>query len=244
MTIDRRISRRTALHTAGATVLGASIAGCLDVVGVGSPGAHEDVVLNEPDGYDQRADADLPYPIHGEEFPEATVPDPLADQKVSSRELVDERHVLATFVFTRCPGVCPALTSTLRHVQADASDEGYADEVALLTYTFDPEYDTPERLQEYGEAYGVDFETDNWHFLRPESPERAEEVVYERFGVYFEKLAEAEREQMDMHEDMAFQHDSVIFLANAAGYVERTYAPEPPDPTTVLEDVHTLRERW
>ena len=68
----------------------------------------------------------------------ATVPAPLQDREFSTTEFVGQRHQMLTFVYTNCTTVCPGLTATLRHVQADSVEEGCADEVALLPTTFDP----------------------------------------------------------------------------------------------------------
>lgn len=236
-------SRRAVLAGAGVALSG-SLAGCTSTGVLGSPGAHDGVVLEKPENYEMLAGSELQHPIHGDELPEATTYDPIAEREVSSRAFVGDRHVLATFVFTRCPGACVGLTSNLRHVQADAYEEGYADEVALLVYTFDPVYDTPERLEAYGHDHGVDYDAGNWHFLRPETEARAEAVVTDTFGVFFEELSDEQREAMEMDENMAFQHSNLILLANEDGYVERAYEGQVPDPTSVLDDVQTLRERW
>src|SRR3954452_3323939 len=47
---------------------------------------------------------------------------------------------VASFVFTRCPGPCPAVTATVARLQADlAGDPG----VRFVTFTVDPERDDP-----------------------------------------------------------------------------------------------------
>lgn len=126
----------------------------------------------------------------------------------------------------------------LGRIQADAAEQGYADEVAAMPITFDPEYDTAERLREFGSDRGVDFDAGNWFFLRPEGPERADEVVNETFGVGFERTesgddqeGEGDDDQSDTESDdedgMPFAHLSLILLANAAGYVERAYVGGP-----------------
>jgi len=239
MTIDgRRLSRRRALQ-AGATILGGSLAGCVDVLG-GDDAGEGDVVLGEPPNHDSRSAGDLPYPIHGESLPEATVPAPLSDRSVTTTEFVGDRHVMLTFVFTRCSMTCLALTSNLVQVQADAARNDYGDEFAFLETTFDPEYDTPERLAAYGEERGVDLDAGNWYFLRPESPERARTVATDTYGVFFEYVPEADRQM----ENMAWTHSNLLLLVNADGYVERAYDGEVPTPAAVLDDVGTLRERW
>lgn len=238
-----RLSRRGAIAGAG-VALTASLAGCLGTGLSGSTGVHDDVVLEEPENHEMLEGADIEFPIHGDEVPEATVPDVVSGRTVSTREFVSDRHVLMTFIFTRCPGACPALTATLLQVQADAAEAGYSDEIALFECTFDPEYDTEERFEEYAEGMGIDLGIGNWHFLRPESESRAEEVVTDTFGVWYDELTEEQREEMEMHEDMAFQHENLILLVNKDGYVERAYEGEPPTPATVIDDVNTLIERW
>ncbi len=227
------------LRSVGAAALGASLAGCAGLP-IGSTGAAENAVLDAPDNYETLAERDLPYPIHGERLPEVSVPAPRHDREVSTREFVGERHVMLTFVFTRCSMTCPALTANLVQVQAESVAEGFADEVAFLPTTFDPEHDTAAELETYGEDRGVDWDAGNWWFLRPESEARAREVVTDAFGVAFERVPEEDRET----ENMAYVHANTVLLANADGYVERAYTGRPPNPADVVDDVRTLRERW
>ena len=238
-----RLSRREAIAGAGAA-LTASIAGCLEAGIFGSPGAHDDVVLEKPENYDALERAEIDHPIHGDEVPEATVPDVVTGEEISSRGFVGDRHVAITFVFTRCPGACPALTGSLLQVQAAAAENGYADDIALLEYTFDPEYDTEAVFNEYAELMGIDLDAGNWHFLRAESEARTEEIITDTFGVWYDYLPEEQREEMGMHEDMAYQHENLLLLVNKKGYVERAYEGEPPNPGTVVDDVNTLIDRW
>lgn len=221
----------------GATVLSTSLAGCGQVFGT-SGGSN--AVLDPPENYDRRADAEFPYPIYDEKLPEATVPAPLHDREVRTTEFVGDRHVMLTFVFTRCSMSCPALTSNLVRVQAESIESGFEDEFAFMPVTFDPEYDTADKLVAYGEERGVDMDAGNWWFLRPENPDRAEEVVTDTFGVNFQFVPAEEREM----DNMAWIHGNLILLANADGYVERAYDRQPPNPADVLEDARTLRERW
>ena len=235
------MNRRTFLAGTATTGL-AGVAGCLDVLGE-SHGATEDVVLDPPDRYeDLRASRDngyLPYPIHGDELPEVSVPDVTADGPVSTRQFVGDRHVLLTFVFTRCNTVCPTLTSSFAQVQHDARENGYAEDIALLPTTFDPAYDTPERLVTFAEDVGADPSAANWRILRPESPERAEAVVEGEFGVIFSRVPEEKREM----ENMVWNHRSSRILANKDGYVERNYRSSL-NAAGLLDEVATLRERW
>jgi protein SCO1/2 len=233
--------RRTVLRAVGATAVGVSVAGCLGI----RDSRPEGTVLSPPENYDRRKELDLPYPKYGESLPEVTVPAPLHDREVTTTEFVGERHAMLTFVYTSCVTVCPGLTTTLRRVQADSIDEGYADEFAFMPVTFDPEQDTPEAIDEYCDSMGVNREVDNWYFLRPETPDRAKAVVEETFGVAFEG-GEMEGGHGDGHggSNRHFQHAALILLVNEDGIVERAYNGGPPETGTEIDDARTLVEEW
>ncbi len=63
--------------------------------------------------------------------------------------------VFVDFIYTRCPTLCVALGTNFARLQ-DALRRTGRDDVRLLSISFDPEYDTPEALRAYGEAYGAD----------------------------------------------------------------------------------------
>ncbi len=73
------------------------------------------------------------------------------------------KPVLISFIYTRCPmpNMCPMTTSNVAKVQALLTAEE-RDRVGFISVTFDPEYDTPRVLKEYGQAYRADF--DHWQF--------------------------------------------------------------------------------
>jgi protein SCO1/2 len=248
--IVTRMNRRTYLTSSALTGVAVSLSGCLSVGPFASePGATDDVVLETPDRYEDLREARdsgaLVHPIHADPLPEAEIPAPLHDREISTREFVGDRHVLMTFIFTRCPNTCQLLTQSLRQVQADSIDEGYADDVALLPTTFDPANDTPAVLEQHGEDHGVNWEADNWFYLRPDGPERAREVVDDTLGIEFQRLDDEQREERDLSDDMKFLHTTATYLANADGYVERAYTGENASTgVQLLDDVETLRERW
>jgi protein SCO1/2 len=58
---------------------------------------------------------------------------------------------VAGFIFTRCPTICPAITSRMAKIQhrARGIEEGFR----LVSFSVDPMYDTPERLAAYARQY-------------------------------------------------------------------------------------------
>jgi protein SCO1/2 len=69
-------------------------------------------------------------------------------------------HV-ADYFFTRCPGICPRLSSAMRMIQDYLGEK--AKKVRLVSYTVDPSHDTPAALREYAQRYGADLQ--RWTFV-------------------------------------------------------------------------------
>lgn len=71
---------------------------------------------------------------------------------------------VADFIYTTCPGPCPMVTGRLAELQDEFSGlEG----VRLVTFTVNPEVDTPEQLDAYARSVGA---AEGWAFLTgPES---------------------------------------------------------------------------
>ena len=88
---------------------------------------------------------------------------PFALTERSGREVTLEsllgRPWVAGFVFTRCSGPCPKITGTMRHLQDRLSGV----DARLVSFSVDPEWDTPEVLRSYADAVGADRE--RWWFL-------------------------------------------------------------------------------
>jgi protein SCO1 len=69
--------------------------------------------------------------------------------------------VIASFIFTRCPTVCPLMTMKMRRVQDRTMDE--RDGIKLISFSVDPTHDTPEVLAAYAAGHGAD--PARWRFL-------------------------------------------------------------------------------
>jgi protein SCO1/2 len=62
-------------------------------------------------------------------------------------DLIGVVHV-ATFIYTRCANVCPAMVTQLSKVQRAIQGRGDA---AIVAFTVTPQYDTPQALAAFGE---------------------------------------------------------------------------------------------
>ncbi len=86
----------------------------------------------------------------------------LIDQEgrpVSSEQLRGRPYV-ATFIITHCAGVCPMMTQKMATLQKAVPADA---DVKLLSFTVDPERDTPAVLNEYAKRFNAD--PARWHFV-------------------------------------------------------------------------------
>jgi|GEM_PF-338231 len=68
---------------------------------------------------------------------------------------------LAAFMFTRCPSICPQLTAKMKEVSDSLADG--EQELRLVSFSVDPENDTPEVLKAYAKKHHADLP--HWSFL-------------------------------------------------------------------------------
>ena len=67
---------------------------------------------------------------------------------------------VADYFFTRCPSICPELTRKMKRVQQEWAK---FDDVHFVSFTVDPEHDTPAILAAYADQAKID--THNWSLL-------------------------------------------------------------------------------
>lgn len=91
---------------------------------------------------------------------------------------------VADMVFTSCNTVCPPMTANMARLQKLLKEEGL-DEVRLVSFSVDPEVDTPEMLKEFGDKFGADYS--NWDFLTGYTMEEAEKFALKSFKSLVDK---------------------------------------------------------
>jgi protein SCO1/2 len=87
----------------------------------------------------------------------------LVDQNSSalSAETLRGKVWVAAFFFTHCPTICPRITRRMRQLQVTAA--GKAQPLTLVSFSVDPENDTPPVLLAYAQRFGADLKS--WSFL-------------------------------------------------------------------------------
>jgi len=89
---------------------------------------------------------------------------------------LENKTLLVNFIFTRCPFICRSQGSRYSQLQDHMKKVG-AGNVALLSISIDPDFDTPQRLQYYREAHKGDDKS--WYLTRPVSQQQLRTIVKE-----------------------------------------------------------------
>jgi protein SCO1/2 len=82
---------------------------------------------------------------------------------------------LADFIFTTCSGPCPIMTERMGMVQHDLLD---IDKLKFVSFTVNPDYDTPEVLKKYAQRFDAD--VGSWSFVTGKY-EQIQELIVEGF---------------------------------------------------------------
>jgi cytochrome oxidase Cu insertion factor (SCO1/SenC/PrrC family) len=115
-------------------------------------------------------------PVYGDVPPFALVE--RDGRAVTSASLTGQVWI-ADFIFTRCGGMCPGLTTTMAALMRRLARDGGGD-VRAVTITVDPAHDDPAALSRYAERYGAD--PARWLFLTGEH-DAIERLVRRRANV-------------------------------------------------------------
>ncbi len=136
------------------------------------------------------------------------------DAQPISLESLRGRPFIADFIFTTCAGLCPAMTARMLQLQ-----KRLAPGVAIVSFTVDPEHDTPEVLA----RYAADFRTGpSWRFATGQR-----EALY-RLATEGFKLAamEVPKDQQQAGGDGPFLHSAKFVLVDSVGQIRGYYDSE------------------
>jgi protein SCO1/2 len=116
---------------------------------------------------------------------------------------------VADVIFTRCPGPCAKMTRHFAELQAAVPTN---QSTKLVSFTSDPEYDTPKILKKYAEKFGAD--SNRWWFLTGDKPQIRRLAVNDFKFVVVEKKPE----ERDIPDDL-FLHSTWFVLVDRQGRV-------------------------
>jgi protein SCO1 len=118
---------------------------------------------------------------------------------------------VANFIFTSCTTICPQLTYQMSQIQKKAKSEGLKD-VHFVSFSVDPEVDTPARMKNYASKFGADFST--WHLLTGYSQAKIEKFAPDKFKALVKKP----------ENNTQVMHGTSFYLVNKNGEIIKNYS--------------------
>ena len=143
------------------------------------------------------------------------------------------KELLITFIYTRCPlpNFCPLVTHHFAAIEQNlAADPDLYSKTHLLTVSFDPDHDTPERLRAFGAEYiGADSTRAfrHWDFAVPQKAVLGEMAKYFDVG-------------MTPAGDGTINHTLSTTLIDRGGKVGKFYPGNDWTPDEVMSDIRRV----
>ena len=146
----------------------------------------------------------------------STVPDftltERSDRTITRKDLAGKIWV-ADFIFTHCAGICPTMSANMEKLQARLPKD-----VRLVSFSVDPQNDTPAVLTEYARRYNADPE--RWLFLTGD-PQVMQKLSIEGFKLAMDPTSGTEIEPIT--------HSSRFALVDREGRIRGYYGMEDAD---------------
>jgi protein SCO1/2 len=157
----------------------------------------------------------------------------LRDQhdRVVTPERLRGQPLIANFIFTHCPDVCPILTSKLAGVRARLVGERVR--ARYVSFSVDPANDTPAVLAAYAEKQHVAFA--DWSFLTGDA-EQVKRVIVEGFK---QSIAE---QPAEAGKPANILHGSHFVLVDRALRIRGYYRSDEQGLLTLVRDARILAQ--
>jgi cytochrome oxidase Cu insertion factor (SCO1/SenC/PrrC family) len=159
-----------------------------------------------------------------------------AGKPVNLRELTHGRITVLSFIYTRCaaPKACPYATNVLSQLQlVSTEDNVLAKNLRLVSVSFDPEYDTPQRLATYSEWVREQKAGCEWRFVTAKSGAELQPIL-DAYGQAVDKRRNSADPQGPLY------HVLRVFLIDRQGRIRNIYSSGTLDLRLILGDVKTL----
>lgn len=146
------------------------------------------------------------------------------------------RITIVSFVYTRCadPRACPMATGVLHEIHGITKrDAGLAEKLQLVTFSFDPEHDTPRVMEQYAASLRPGGSGSEWQFLTTRNVEELEPIL----ASYGQRV---DRKKDSLDPLGPFYHMIRVYLVDGEGMIRNIYAYGMLDPRLLITDVRTL----
>lgn len=159
-----------------------------------------------------------------------------AGKPVALRELTRGRVTVLSFIYTRCASAmaCPMATGVLMDLhELSADDAALAENLRLVSMSFDPTHDTPARMAAYSALASERANAAPWLFVTAGSPNELQPILA-AYGQAVNAKANAADPTGPLN------HTLRVYLIDRAGRIRNIYSSGTLDLRLVVSDVRTL----
>jgi len=150
--------------------------------------------------------------------------------------LTHGRVTVMSFIYTRCAAAraCPMATGVLMQLhQASADDPELAKGLRLVSMSFDPENDTPQRMAAYSNLADRSRPAAEWQFVTTAGQAQLQPIL----AAYGQAV---DRKQNPNDPTGPLNHTLRVFLIDAEGRIRNIYSSGTLDLRLVMADIKTL----
>ena len=123
---------------------------------------------------------------------------------------LNNKIYVANFFFTSCPTICPKMQTLMKKIQ-DTDDFKKLNDFKLVSFTVDPDNDTPQKLKEFSNL--IKAEKNRWYFLTG-NRDSIYDLAYKGFMV---------NAMEDKKADGGFLHSDIMLLIDKEKRVRGIY---------------------
>jgi len=159
-----------------------------------------------------------------------------AGKAVRLSELTRGRVTVMSFIYTRCAAAkaCPYATGVLMQLHREsAEDAELPKSLRLVSMSFDPANDTPERMADYSMLAATRTNAAPWHFVTTKSQTELQPIL----AAYGQAV---DKKQNPLDPAGPLNHSLRVFLVDPKGNIRNIYSSGTLDPRLVLADIRTL----
>ena len=159
-----------------------------------------------------------------------------AGQSVRLAELTHGRITVMSIIYTRCAAAkaCPYATGVLLQLHRESDEDAeLAQNLRLVSMSFDPQNDTPARMADFARMASRRPAAAPWHFVTTKSPAELQPIL----AAYGQTVT---RKENPADPTGPLNHTLRVFLLDPQGRIRNIYNSDTLDPRLVLADVRTL----
>ena len=155
---------------------------------------------------------------------------------INLRDLTHGRVTVLSFIYTRCAAAkaCPYAAGVLNQLHLlSVDDQILAKNMRLVSMSFDPDYDTPQRLAAYSDGVREEKSGCEWRFVTAKSRTDLDAIL-DAYGQAVDKRPNPADPQGPLY------HTLRVFLIDRNGRIRNIYSSGTLDPRLIIADVKTL----